>query len=63
LTLFGLPGALDQILTNLMMNSFIHGFEEGHLEGYIFITARLKEDRLFLEYSVTVKGMVLETVE
>jgi signal transduction histidine kinase len=63
LTLFGLPGALDQILTNLMMNSFIHGFEEGHLEGYIFITARLKEDRLYLEYSDTGKGMVQETVE
>jgi len=63
LTLYGLPGALDQILTNLMMNSFIHGFEEGHLEGYIFITARLKEDRLYLEYSDTGKGMVQETAE
>ncbi len=29
LSIDSVPGTLEQILTNLMMNSLIHGFEEG----------------------------------
>ncbi len=52
-----LPGALEQILTNLLMNSLIHGFEEGHRAGQIQIVVQRQENRLHLEYSDNGKGI------
>jgi len=43
------PGAISQILTNLIINSLLHGFE-GISHGIITITADLKADRLHLNY-------------
>lgn len=43
LVLDSLPGALSQVLTNLVMNSLIHGFAPEQ-PGHITITATLKED-------------------
>lgn len=63
LVLFGVPGVLDQILTNLMMNSFIHGFDEGALGGSITMSAQLQGSNLHLEYADTGKGMDQETAE
>lgn len=63
LTLYGVPGVMDQVLTNLMMNSLFHGFEDGTLAGKITITARFQADHLHLEYVDTGKGMAQETAE
>ncbi|OMH38067.1 PAS domain S-box protein [Motiliproteus sp. MSK22-1] len=46
------PGALCQVLTNLIMNSLIHGFAEldrGH--GLIGIKVEEQEDQLLIDYS------------
>ncbi|OQW94311.1 MAG: hypothetical protein BWK79_06505 [Beggiatoa sp. IS2] len=61
-TLYGFPGLLDQILTNLMMNSFIHGFNNGTRGGSITIRAALKGNLLRLEYMDTGKGLTSETL-
>jgi predicted ATPase/signal transduction histidine kinase/tRNA A-37 threonylcarbamoyl transferase component Bud32 len=58
-----LPGALEQILTNLLMNSLIHGFEEGQNAGAINIKAQLDGDNLHLEYSDNGKGIATENQE
>ena len=57
MTVYGLPGLLEQILTNFMMNSLIHGFDNGKIAGRILIACRIQEDQLGLEYSDTGKGM------
>jgi signal transduction histidine kinase len=62
LTLYGFPGALDQILTNLMMNSLVHGFDEGKQEGNIRIKTRLRKEMLYITYTDTGKGMSQEAL-
>ncbi|MFC5407068.1 ATP-binding protein [Cohnella soli] len=56
------PGALSQIITNLIMNSIIHAFEEDE-EGTITITATSSPDELTIRYSDNGKGMPPEVVE
>lgn len=43
LQIYSIPGALDQVLTNLMLNSLEHGFNRGEKVGKIQITAHLME--------------------
>jgi two-component system NtrC family sensor kinase len=62
LTVYSIPGALEQTLTNLIMNSWIHGFDEGKNAGNITITVRLEEDHLKIEYADTGKGIAPEIV-
>ena len=50
------PGAFFQVLTNLVLNSFVHGFE-GVEQGIITIAARLKGKELILEYHDDGKGI------
>lgn len=50
------PGALYQILSNLVMNSLNHGFE-GLLVGQIDITARRENGRIVLQYADNGNGM------
>ena len=50
------PGALYQIVVNLLMNSLIHGFD-GVDQGEIRILAELDGDALLLRYSDNGKGM------
>jgi predicted ATPase/signal transduction histidine kinase len=57
-----LPGALEQILTNLLINSLIHGFEEGTRAGQINISVHLQSDHLHLKYSDNGKGIAPENL-
>ncbi|MGE5517731.1 MAG: ATP-binding protein [Bacteroidota bacterium] len=50
------PGALSQVLTNLMVNSVMHGFDDGRA-GVIDIAARIDGDMLELVYSDNGKGI------
>ncbi len=54
------PGALEQILINLLMNSLIHGFEEGQLAGQIQIVVQWQRKHLHLDYSDSGKGIASE---
>lgn len=51
------PGALSQVLTNFVMNSIIHGFDDGR-RGHIRITVdQSGEDQVDLTYQDDGKGM------
>lgn len=60
LSLYGNPGELEQLLTNLMLNSLIHGFHNGEEKGEIRIAVRQLEQIFQLEYSDDGKGMETE---
>lgn len=63
LVIKSMPGALEQILTNLLMNSLIHGFDDGKNAGNINIKVQFEENNLHLEYSDTGKGIEPENLE
>ncbi len=63
LIIYSIPGTIGQLITNLMMNSLIHGFEEGKKGGVIKIIVRLKNKRLHIDYSDTGKGITPEALE
>ncbi|MEE9463239.1 MAG: HAMP domain-containing sensor histidine kinase, partial [Bacteroidales bacterium] len=50
------PGAYSQILTNLVLNSLVHGFD-GKDEGRITLTAKRNRNGLLLEYSDDGRGI------
>lgn len=58
LILFGKPGVYAQILTNLLMNSYVHAFAEGSKSGFIHIWVRqLTEKWLWLIFKDNGCGM------
>jgi len=57
-----LPGVLEQILTNLLMNSLIHGFDSGQNAGLIKINIQMNENNLHIEYSDNGKGIAQENL-
>jgi two-component system NtrC family sensor kinase len=58
LKLYGTPGLLEQVLTNLITNSISHGFDNGNRSGRIEIKARLTEaQRLVIDYRDNGIGM------
>lgn len=59
LIIFSSPGAFSQIITNLVMNSLIHGFET-IAQGEIRILARQEGDELVLDYLDNGKGIPRE---
>ena len=63
LTINGLPGVIDQLISNLMINSLRYGFEEGHRAGTIQIKAILHGDSLTLIYDDSGVGMAADIVE
>ncbi|MBW1899261.1 MAG: HAMP domain-containing histidine kinase, partial [Deltaproteobacteria bacterium] len=54
------PGIYSQIITNFILNSLNHGFEEGE-EGLITIDIKKDGGELLVEYSDNGKGMEEET--
>jgi signal transduction histidine kinase len=56
------PGALAQVITNLVMNSLIHGFD-GKAHGVITITASRDGDRMRLQYSDDGQGMAPDALK
>lgn len=58
LNINGAPGLLHQLLTNLMLNSLQHAFDEGKRAGEISITVTLlPANRLHLSFADTGAGM------
>lgn len=56
------PGALSQIITNLIFNSLIHGFEEME-SGTIFIETREMGDDISIIYKDNGKGINKESIK
>jgi len=56
------PGAFSQILTNLIINSIIHGYEK-NAEGSISITTSVNDNLLEVIYQDDGKGMSQEEVQ
>lgn len=52
------PGALAQILTNLVLNSLIHGFDNGKV-GHIHIALDTRQNQIVLSYRDNGKGIPL----
>ncbi|HEY0063348.1 MAG TPA: HAMP domain-containing sensor histidine kinase, partial [Telluria sp.] len=61
LQLESFPGAISQVVTNLVMNSLVHGFAPEQA-GSIRITARLDDDSVLLDYSDDGAGMNQDTL-
>lgn len=61
LVLESFPGAVSQILTNMLMNSLVHGFEREQA-GQIRIHAALEEDMVVFEYGDDGAGMDADTL-
>jgi len=55
------PGAYSQVLTNLVLNSLVHGFQ-GRNAGIIKLSARVENTGLILEYSDNGKGIRKESI-
>lgn len=55
--IYGYPGALYQIVSNLVMNSLIHGFEEGSAPGNMTINVTVEDSVVCLCYQDTGKGI------
>ena len=62
LVVFSSPGAFSQLLTNLVMNSLIHGFN-GTDKGDIRIGVTEADGSLILKYSDNGKGMDEKTIK
>lgn len=56
------PGAFSQILTNLVVNSLLHGFEH-KVKGHITIDLNVRNQELLLRYSDDGKGMNSEQIK
>jgi len=56
INMFSNPGALYQIISNLIMNSIRHAFDESSNDKKINITAAVEDDKLHLVYSDTGNG-------
>ena len=57
------PGAIAQVLTNLIINSLIHGFNDGQKAGKIAISVEQQKDFVNLNYRDNGNGMSEEVLE
>jgi len=55
------PGAISQIITNLIINSIKHAFKENE-KGNIIINVTMKDDRIELVYEDTGRGIDKDTL-
>jgi len=55
------PGAVSQIVTNMVVNSLVHGFERDQ-PGHITIRAGLEGDHVLFDYGDDGAGMDAETL-
>lgn len=55
------PGALAQIITNLIINSLLHGFDDGTRPGQIRLHSRIQKKTLELVYEDDGEGMGSDT--
>lgn len=62
LELESFPGAFYQVMTNLVMNSLYHGFEEGEA-GLIRIRVRESDDQVSIRYSDNGRGFGPEVAQ
>jgi signal transduction histidine kinase len=63
LVLESYPGAVSQIVTNMLMNSLVHGFEERDQAGTITIRAWVEGDVVSLAYADDGAGMDSDTLD
>ena len=56
------PGAIAQVLTNLIINSLIHGFDEGQKPGKIVISTEQFDHKVNLRYRDNGNGMPEEVL-
>lgn len=61
LSLVSYPGAFSQVLTNLVMNSLIHGFRD-RTEGIVTINCHIKRQQLIIHYSDNGHGIEPELI-
>ena len=63
IVLDSIPGALAQVITNLLMNSLIHAYNEGDI-GHIIILCEIKKEVILLiKYSDNGKGIPEENLK
>jgi len=63
LQITGSPGLLEQLLTNLIMNSVQHGFDNGARAGQISIEAKLDGEYLVLHFADNGAGMTSDQLQ
>jgi two-component system NtrC family sensor kinase len=63
LRLHGPVGALEQLLTNLITNSRMHGFSDGTEAGHIRISASRSGERIRIDYADDGAGMSAEILQ
>ena len=61
-SIYSFPGAFSQIITNLVMNSLVHGFE-GMEAGTITIRVTKRDNWVCLEYADNGKGIAQEYIK
>lgn len=57
---YGSPGAIGQLLTNLLENSYLHAFSNGTQAGYIRIDVHVIQDQIHIHYVDDGVGMTEE---
>ncbi len=62
LAINSVPGAMSQIITNLVMNSVQHGFDEGE-KGHLRIAVEEQSEQIRIQYSDDGKGMPPDVVK
>jgi signal transduction histidine kinase len=61
--LYGNPGDIFQVISNLFENSVRHGFDNGKRDGLISIEIQKENDTVLIQYSDTGKGMSPEVAK